>query len=76
MDRPRRIIFRLRQISRLASPAREAAAGAVAAWLEREAIYVPYADDALPALVSSRLGCIVDQPEVPGVDLAALCVDG
>jgi DNA-binding SARP family transcriptional activator/ABC-type transport system substrate-binding protein len=64
----------LDQIARLSAPARAAAAAALAARLERQAIYVPYADGAIPELVSNRLGCIVHQPEHPGVDLATLCL--
>ena len=51
-----------------------AAAAAVAARLEREATYIGYADAATAELVSRRLGCTIDQPEYPGLDLAALCV--
>lgn len=64
----------LDRIAHLESPAREAAAAALAAKLERDALYVPVADDATPELVSKRLGCVIDQPEYPGVDLAALCL--
>ncbi len=65
---------RLDRIARLSSPRREASAAALAARLMRAAIYVPYADGAIPELMSKRLGCIVHQPNYPGVDLAALCV--
>ena len=65
---------RLEQIARLSPPYRAAAAAALTARLESEAVYVPYADGAIPELVSKRLGCIVHQPEYPGVDLAALCL--
>jgi hypothetical protein len=65
---------RLERIAALSPPRREAAAAALAERLEQAAVYVPYADDAIPELVSKRLGCIVHQPEYPGVDLAALCV--
>jgi hypothetical protein len=33
-----------------------------------------YEDGEIPELRSSRLGCIVHQPEYGGVDLAALCL--
>ena len=65
---------RLERIAHLSSPGREAAAAALAARLEQEAIYVPYADGAIPELISNRLGCILHQSEYPSVDLAALCV--
>jgi hypothetical protein len=65
---------RLERITDLSSPRREAAAAALAQGLEREAVYVPYADNAIPELVSRRLGCTIHQPEYPGLDLAALCV--
>ena len=65
---------RLNRITGLSPPQREAAAAALAARLEQEAVYVPYADNAIPELVSKRVGCIVHQPEYPGVDLAALCL--
>jgi hypothetical protein len=42
--------------------------------LEHEAVYIGYADTATAELVSQRLGCRIDQPEYPGIDLAALCV--
>lgn len=65
---------RLNRIDGLSPPRREAAAAAFAARLEQEAVYVPYADNAIPELVSNRVGCVVHQPEYPGVDLAALCL--
>jgi hypothetical protein len=37
-------------------------------------MYLAYANFATPELVSKRLGCVIDQPEYPGVDLAALCL--
>jgi hypothetical protein len=33
-----------------------------------------FGDTATPELVSTRLGCVIDQPEYPGLDLAALCL--
>src|SRR5581483_220626 len=65
---------RLDGIARLASPRREAAAAALAARLEREAVYVQYLNRATPELVSKRLGCVFDHPAYPGLDLAALCI--
>jgi hypothetical protein len=64
----------LRRIEALPSPQRESAAAAIAGRLEREAAYIGYADAATAELVSRRLGCTIDQPEYPGLDLAALCV--
>jgi hypothetical protein len=65
---------RLEQIARLASPRREAAAAELTGRIESEAVYIQYLDRATPELVSARLGCVFDQPEYPGVDLAALCL--
>jgi DNA-binding SARP family transcriptional activator/streptogramin lyase len=65
---------RLERIATFSWPRREAAAAAFAATLEREAVVVAYADIATPELFSARLGCILDQPVYPGLDLAALCV--
>ena len=65
---------KLTRIDALASPRREAAAASLAARLERDAVYIGYADAATAELVSRRLGCTIDQPEYPGLDLAALCV--
>ncbi|MEP6893653.1 MAG: ABC transporter substrate-binding protein, partial [Gaiellaceae bacterium] len=64
----------LETIAALPSPRREVAAAAVAARLERNAVYVGFSNRATPELVSKRLGCIIDQPEYPGLDLAALCL--
>jgi DNA-binding SARP family transcriptional activator/ABC-type transport system substrate-binding protein len=50
------------------------AATAIAAQLEREARYIGYSDRATAELVSKRVGCTIDQPEYPGIDLAALCI--
>jgi DNA-binding SARP family transcriptional activator/ABC-type transport system substrate-binding protein len=66
----------LRRFAGLPSPRREAAAAALATRLERDAIAVGVADRATPELVSSRLGCVIDQPKYPGIDLAALCLPG
>ena len=65
---------RLTRIQALPSPRRESAAAALAARLESEATYIGYANAATAELVSRRLGCTIDQPEYPGLDLAALCV--
>ncbi len=64
----------LRRIAALASPARETAAVALAAKLERDAVIIGYAQRAAPELLSRRLGCVVEHPIYPGVDLAALCL--
>ena len=63
----------LERIATFPSPRRESAAAALAANLERDGVVVGYAARVLPELVSRRLGCIVEQPEFPGLDLAALC---
>jgi hypothetical protein len=65
---------RLERIATLAPPRREAAAAAVAARLEQQAVYIGFSNGATPELVSKRLGCVIDQPEYPGLDLAALCL--
>ena len=64
----------LDRIAKLYSPRREARAAALAAKIDREALYVVYAYSAIPTLVSRRLGCVVHQPEYAGIDLAALCL--
>jgi DNA-binding SARP family transcriptional activator/ABC-type transport system substrate-binding protein len=64
----------LGRIAKLASRARESEAAALARKIERQSLFAVYAIGAIPELVSKRLGCIVHQPEYPGVDLAALCV--
>jgi ABC-type transport system substrate-binding protein len=66
----------LRRIANLSSPRREAAAAPIATRLERDAIVIGIGDRAMPELVSARLGCLVEQPEYPGLDLAALCLPG
>jgi len=66
----------LERIAAFPSPRREAAAAAIAARLERDAVYIGFSDRATPELVSKRLGCVVDQPEYPGLDLASLCLRG
>jgi ABC-type transport system substrate-binding protein len=62
------------RIQRLFSTARERAAVSFARLIERQSLFAVYVDDAMPELVSRRLGCIVDHPVYPGVDLAALCI--
>jgi hypothetical protein len=42
--------------------------------LLRESVYVPYSDGAIAELISARMGCVVHQPEYPGVDLSTVCV--
>ena len=64
----------LRRIQTLFAPARERAALALAKKIERDSLYAVFQMDALPELVSRRLGCVVHQPEYAGVDLAALCL--
>ncbi len=64
----------LARLLRRKSPKRERAALAIAHRVERDSLYAVYINDALPELVSRRLGCIVHQPEYAGVDLAALCL--
>jgi ABC-type transport system substrate-binding protein len=63
----------LHRLTALRSPARERAADALARRLDRDSLFAVYGTDAVPELVSRRLGCIVHQPEVAGIDLAALC---
>jgi DNA-binding SARP family transcriptional activator/ABC-type transport system substrate-binding protein/streptogramin lyase len=66
----------LERIAGLPSPRREAAAAPIAARLERDAIVIGVGDRAAPELVSARLGCLIEQPMYPGLDLAALCLPG
>ena len=72
----RRPRARLERIAALPFAARAGGGGALAAGLDRDAVYIGFANGATPELVSKRLGCVVRQPEYPGVDLAALCVRG
>jgi DNA-binding SARP family transcriptional activator/ABC-type transport system substrate-binding protein/streptogramin lyase len=65
---------KLDRIAAFPIPRREMAAESVATQLERDAVYIGFSDGATPELVSKRLGCIIDQPEYPGLDLAALCL--
>ena len=71
---PRADTAKLEQIATLPRARREAAALALASKLERDAVYLAFADLTHPELVSRRLGCVIDQPQYPGVDLAALCL--
>jgi ABC-type oligopeptide transport system substrate-binding subunit len=64
----------LRRVQTLFSPDRERAAVALARRLERESLFAVFASDAIPELMSKRLGCVVHQPLYSGVDLAALCL--
>jgi hypothetical protein len=64
----------LRRLATLHSPRREQAALQLARRIERQSLFAVYTTGAIPELVSRRLGCIVHQPEYPGVDLAALCL--
>ncbi|TML57133.1 MAG: hypothetical protein E6G18_14990, partial [Actinobacteria bacterium] len=71
---PSRDRAQLERIAQLASPQRERRAAALARRLEVESLFAVYDLGAIPELVSKRLGCVVHQPEYPGVDLAALCL--
>ena len=64
----------LKRALRLSSPAREREAAALARRIDRESLFAVYVTDAMPELVSRRLGCVVHNPVYAGVDLAALCV--
>jgi hypothetical protein len=64
----------LDRLSSISTPNRVAMADLAARRLERAAVYVGVADGATPELVSKRIGCIVHQPQYPGLDLAASCL--
>jgi len=64
----------LRRIQTLFSSERERAALALAERIERLSLFAVYKRDAIPGIRSSRLGCIVHQPQHAGVDLAVLCL--
>lgn len=64
----------LHRIQTLFSSERERAALALARRIERLSLLAVYKRDAIPELRSSRLGCIVHQPQYAGIDLSALCV--
>jgi DNA-binding SARP family transcriptional activator/streptogramin lyase len=65
---------RLARIDELPLPRRLLAAAALAARLQRTARYLGFSNQATPELVSKRIGCVIEQPEYPGIDLAALCL--
>jgi DNA-binding SARP family transcriptional activator/ABC-type transport system substrate-binding protein/streptogramin lyase len=71
---PTGVRTQLGRAAALPSLRQEAATARLADKLDRDAVYIGYADSVTPELVSKRLGCVIDQPEYPGVDLAALCV--
>ena len=71
---PRPDRARLERIARHPYPRRVAEAVKLAATLERDGVYLGFAHRVYPELVSKRLGCVIDQPEYPGLDLAALCL--
>jgi len=62
------------RIQLLSPPARERAAVSLVRRIERQSLFAVYVTDAMPELVSRRLGCIIDHPVYAGVDLAALCI--
>ncbi len=64
----------LDRLAELPGPRRERRAVALARAIEKQSLFAVYGIGAIPELVSKRLGCIVHQPEYPGVDLAALCL--
>jgi DNA-binding SARP family transcriptional activator/ABC-type transport system substrate-binding protein/streptogramin lyase len=66
----------LDRIAALPWPRRLAEGDTLAMKLERDGLYIGYGEYAIPELVSRRLGCLIDQPEYPGLDLAALCIRG
>jgi DNA-binding SARP family transcriptional activator/ABC-type transport system substrate-binding protein/streptogramin lyase len=62
------------RIQLLFPPARERAAVSLVRRIERQSLFAVYVTDAMPELVSRRLGCIIDHPVYAGIDLAALCI--
>jgi ABC-type transport system substrate-binding protein len=66
----------LKRIATLPSPERERAAVALTNEIERKSLFAVFSHSGVPELVSRRLGCVIHQPEYPGVDLAALCLNG
>jgi DNA-binding SARP family transcriptional activator/ABC-type oligopeptide transport system substrate-binding subunit/streptogramin lyase len=64
----------LQRLAKLSTPQRERASVALARKIERQSLFAVFRYSAVPEFVSRRLGCIVHQPEYPGVDLAALCL--
>jgi DNA-binding SARP family transcriptional activator/ABC-type transport system substrate-binding protein/streptogramin lyase len=71
---PPRETSELNRIAHLAAPERDRAAAALAARIDRASLVAVFGYGAIPELISTRLGCIVHQPEYAGVDLAALCL--
>jgi hypothetical protein len=71
---PRREWSELNRIAKLSSPARERAAVALTKRIEQMSLFAVYAYRGVPELRSRRLGCVIHQPQYPGVDLAALCL--
>jgi hypothetical protein len=66
----------LERIARLPSPERENAAGSLALKLDRDAIHATFGDDAIPELVSPRLGCHLKPAGLTRSRLAAVCIRG
>ena len=64
----------VRRADSLASPEREHAAAALAANLERRALYLAMTDGVTAELLSRRVSCVIDQPAFASLDLAALCL--
>ena len=73
---PARYRARLQRIATLPLPKRAAAAGEIAARLQRNGLYLGFSNRATPELFSKRVGCVIDQPMYPGLDVAALCLTG
>jgi DNA-binding SARP family transcriptional activator/ABC-type transport system substrate-binding protein/streptogramin lyase len=71
---PPRYSNEIARIQLLSSPARERAAVSLARRIEKQSLFAVYVTDAMPELVSRRLGCIIDHPVYAGIDLAALCI--
>jgi DNA-binding SARP family transcriptional activator/ABC-type transport system substrate-binding protein/streptogramin lyase len=71
---PPRYSNEIARIQLLSSPARESAAISLARRIEKQSLFAVYGTDAMPELVSRRLGCIIDHPVYAGIDLAALCI--
>jgi hypothetical protein len=63
-----------RTLATLSSPARERASIALTNKIEQNSYFAVFRYSAAPELISRRLGCVVHQPEYPGVDFAALCI--
>ena len=69
-----RIGSRLDRTARLRGTRRTAALASLAGALERDGRVDVYARTSFAELASARLGCVVHNPVVGLVDLAALCV--